>query len=589
MKTQIFTCDKCGMTLLDGTSTCHACGHVPTDQPPVRAEIRKAAPSLIAQDDEEHCSKCGELCRVGLVRCWKCGAFMRPEIEAAYLRKRSASQYKIEHVELKVIEASEITEADTIQRRVTTPDEYLSSRSAQQNYTDGSDDFELTGSVLGDDEEDTFDLGQNMQLSDGIDDDAQLMDSTSFQLQGAVSETEPVPELPSLDMPPVRDAAVEPKSAEPAATATETSEAKPASVSKPEAAKDAPEQEDLLRIAAEEEKDIQRVRMSLRSKDTFLVYCPMGCRIRVKEKHRGMKGKCPRCQSEFTVPKKPIPKPTDVEAAPVLVSKYKKWITDVRLHIVDPLKLRIKADSLLNECQQVDVGFAEDGLLIATLVAGKFGANAKKIPPVRQAMLDHFLKQGTVETLTAAAKAFYSKEVLAQLNVAQPTPAGTESLFHDIPVFGVNRIAVRIPKLPDDTNPKYLSFNLSEFRAFAEAMQSVCGIEGLGANSTIPMTDVYSKHKCKISEVPVQELANVNYYEKDPGFKLEVSGYRCSVCGIVVSEAARAEKKLGGANGKGIAKAKCPGCTKPMGNKPLYQLVKPAEEPTAETPTAPAK
>jgi len=59
--------------------------------------------------------------------------------------------------------------------------------------------------------------------------------------------------------------------------------------------------EELLKIATDEERDF---RNALRSKDSFIIFCPKGCRIRVKEQHRGRSGKCPRCQSEFVVPDK---------------------------------------------------------------------------------------------------------------------------------------------------------------------------------------------------------------------------------------------------------------------------------------------
>jgi predicted Zn-ribbon and HTH transcriptional regulator len=67
---------------------------------------------------------------------------------------------------------------------------------------------------------------------------------------------------------------------------------------------DAAAADELLRIAAEEERDLQKLRKTQQSKDTFLIVCPNGCRIRVKEQHRGRSGKCPRCQAEFVVPKK---------------------------------------------------------------------------------------------------------------------------------------------------------------------------------------------------------------------------------------------------------------------------------------------
>lgn len=66
--------------------------------------------------------------------------------------------------------------------------------------------------------------------------------------------------------------------------------------------------DELLKIAAEEERTRQQALKALREKDTFLITCPNGCRIRVKEQHRGKAGKCPRCQAEFVVPKKTVPK-----------------------------------------------------------------------------------------------------------------------------------------------------------------------------------------------------------------------------------------------------------------------------------------
>ena len=86
----------------------------------------------------------------------------------------------------------------------------------------------------------------------------------------------------------------------------------------------------------------------------------------------------------------------------------------------------------------------------------------------------------------------------------------------------------------------------------------------------------------------MKELNQLNYYQADPTFTLEVTGWRCAGCKIVVSEAARAEAKLGGANGKGIAKAKCPKCTQKMGNQPLYQLPEKSVETSPATQPEPA-
>ncbi len=592
MKMQIVSCPHCGTILFDDTSECHGCGHVLDHQSAPAIKARPLPIKGLGDGDMEACVNCGEMCRTGLVRCWNCSAFLRPEIEASYRKMRESGRYEVEHVELPIIDATHVTEEDSLRRRVSTPDSFLASHPYAVHDSAGGDDFELSGQLqLGDDDDETFDLNEDLLLLEQPADYVEQSEPETFQLQASSEETFSLQELPALEElpaveePPVQNELVEPPVRDEAGYAiAEAPPAEPAAV-EPPPAPEPPREDELLKIAADEEQDIQRVRKSLRSKDTFVIFCPQGCRIRVKERHRGMSGKCPRCQSEFVVPRKPLAKKTeygmDASAAPVLSSRYKKWITDLRLHTVEPLKLRIKADSLLNECQAVDVGFSDGDVLIATLLAGKFGANPKKIPPLRQAMLDHFLNQGTVETLTVAAKKVYPTELLAMFTLAQPTPAGTESLFADIPVFGTNRIAVRIPKMADDTHARYLSFCLSEFRSFVEGLLTICGIEGFGDNAGIPLTDSYAKRKCHFSEAAVLELAQINYYEKDPAYKLEVSGWRCAACGIVISEAARLEKKFGGANGKAIAKTKCPKCTQKFGSLPLYQLAGATEAPAA--------
>ena len=599
MKMQIVSCPHCGTSLLEDSEQCHGCGHAlehqPEAQKPTKLSGLKTLPTDNAVDEDmEACPSCGETCRTGLVRCWSCSTFLRPEIEASYRKMQETSRIEIEHIDLPVIESSTVTEEDSYQRRAATPESAYTARPYAVEDASDDDGFDLSseaqfgsaedesslddvdfGAPLGDADDVPFELGSNLQLSEDIGQQIASVDPEGIPLQ-ASSEEPPV--RGESDEPPVRATmdATEQTAAETAALAA--------------AAASAPDEE-LLKIAADEELDIQRVRKSLRSKDTFVIFCPQGCRIRVKERHRGKSGKCPRCQSEFVVPRKATPKKGDGEGAataePVAVSRYKKWLNDIRLHTVDPQKLRIKADSLFNECQAVDIGFSEEDAIVVTLIAGKFGANAKKLPPLRLALVEHFTKQGSFELLVAAGKKIFTKEALGQFMVAQPAPVGVESLFGDIPVFGTNRIAVRIPKTPDATHPQYLSFCLSEFRSFAEALQTVCGIEGMGANTDIPMTDEYKTSKCHLSEAKVQELTKTAYYEKDPGFKLEVSGWRCTACSIVVSEAARASAKLGGVNGKALAKAKCPKCTQKFGNKPLYQLVSAVSEQQPATPPEP--
>ena len=80
--------------------------------------------------------------------------------------------------------------------------------------------------------------------------------------------------------------------------------------------------------------------------------------------------------------------------------------------------------------------------------------------------------------------------------------------------------------------------------------------------------------KCKLLEIPVEAIRNIEYYENDSAFELEMTGYRCGTCQAVISEEGRLRKKLGGAAGKGIAKAKCPSCAAKMGNHKTYRIGK---------------
>ena len=571
MKMQIVSCPHCGTYLLHDTAECHACGKVLNERAQPQSKSRLLPTDNAVSDDMGECPNCHEHCRTGLVRCWSCGTFLRSDIEEAYRKKQATSRREVERIDLPVLEATFVTEEDSFQKRDSTIDSLMAEYPySNENPIDDDDDFDLSsGAAFGEAVDEEFEVAGELRFALETNESPETEEPETFRLQ--VTEDEPLPVIESSVPSVASEPTLPPVQAELVAPPVRSIEEPPPSMQEVEAAA----ADDLLKIAADEQKDIQQVRKTIRSKDTFIVFCPQGCRIRVKERHRGKSGKCPRCQCDFVVPKKPVPKKSEADAGtpePVATSRYKKWLSDIRLHTVDPTKLRIKADSLLNECQPVDLGFSEEDLLIATLLVGKFGANPKKIPPLRTAMMDHFFKQGTIEQLTVAAKKVLKKELLSQLAMAQPAPVGTESLFADIPVFGTNRIAVKLPKTPDSPLPQYLSFCLSEFRAFVEGLQTVCGLEGFGSNTEIPLSDEYLTRKCALSSVPIKELAKLNYYQKDPGFKLEVTGWKCAGCGIYISEAARAEAKLGGANGKAIAKAKCPKCTKKFGDLPLYQI-----------------
>ncbi|MBS0201366.1 MAG: hypothetical protein JSS49_00595 [Planctomycetes bacterium] len=586
MAIQIINCPACGTFLLEDTAECHACGHILNANLAATTKRRSLPTDQAVDEDMDVCSTCGESCRKGLVRCWNCGSFTRPEIEAAY-RQRTASETVDRDFDLPELDSSSVTEVDSMSRRLATPENLLDAPPTAREENDGSDDFELSDDI---------------QMSEADDSEFDLADEIQLRTEGSeTADAAPVYSLQApADPPPVRVSIPTPReemetipllpsaSNEPVGSADAPIPISPLGESAPPeaaASKEALSPEDeLLKIAAAEEAEISKIRKGQRSKDSFVVYCPQGHRIRVRDKFRGKTGKCPRCAAVFIVPQKPSPQPkkkTDVEIATVggeaggVSGRYARWLSDVHLHNVLPEKLKLKADSLLNEFQQVDVGFSANELFVVTLVAagGLFGGAAKKKPAARAAMLEYFANaDAKPDGAVAVAKRVIPKEAYSQIVLAQPVPAGTESLFGNIPIFGTGRIAVRLPRQPEDKATQYLSFSLSEFRAFSLALQSICGIEAFGANTEIPMTEQYETFRCHYNETPVRSLQQLEYYQKDANLKLEVSGWKCGTCGLIVGEEGRKREKIGGLNGKGIAKAKCPKCSQKFGSNPMYAI-----------------
>lgn len=600
MAIQIINCPECGTFLLEDTAECHSCGHVLNANLAETTQRRSLPTDQAVDEDMEVCATCGESCRKGLVRCWNCGAFTRPDIEQAYRRRAESSDGESDrNFDLPELDATSVTEEDSMRRRsLSTPENLLDAPPMAREENDGADDFELSDDVhLSDADESAFDLADEIHLrAEGAEEPPSAIYSYSLQPieePPAAPASQPDQEMETIPLlsssPSSSDDQVDAPIPMSAVSESEAPE-------KPKKPALSPEEE-LLKIAAAEEAEISQIRKGMKSKESFVVFCPQGHRIRVREKFRGKQGKCPKCESVFIVPQKSSPKPkkkTDVEISTVssapaggVIGRYSRWLTDVHLHNVVPEKLKIKADSLLNDFTAVDVGFGPAEVLVVTLVAagGLFGGGAKKKPAARAAMIEYFTNpDASPDGLTAAAKRVISSDTFSQFTLVQPAPAGTESLFANIPIFGVGRIAVRLPRLTDEKSTAYLSFSLSEFRAFALALQSICGIEAFGANSEIPLAEQYQTFKCHYSEQPVRALQQLEYYQKDSNIKLEVSGWKCSACGLIVSEEARKKEKIGGLNGKAIAKAKCPKCSQKFGSNPMYAIATEPAPTAAATP-----
>ena len=164
----------------------------------------------------------------------------------------------------------------------------------------------------------------------------------------------------------------------------------------------------------------------------------------------------------------------------------------------------------------------------------------------------------------------------------QPVTKAHESMFAGVPVFGEGRIALFMPVSADDGQQAFCSFALTSWRQAAEKLKALFGIEIPTADNGVPENEKADTLSCFVNQSKVESIRNLIYYQKDPAFELELTGHRCKSCGTVISEEGRAKNKLGGANGKGIAKAKCPKCSGKMGEEPLYKIKKSAEAATGE-------
>ena len=514
---------------------------------------------------EKPCPDCGEMVRPNSVRCWNCGGFMRQDMAVKY------QQMQLNPKPLTYLEMSE------------------TDMGALPLVGDDDDDFELSVPMT---QSLAFTIpplrpntssGQ-VRIEPPVDqsDIPTLAPSPLMPLggYGATDATSPLPSLLPTGAPALPSA--RPKSEDDALFDMVTQD-----------------------VSESEQRKKKRRPNSLAggvrtASGGFIIYCPYGCRFEVKDSHRGQQGRCPRCRTPFIVPIDPPDYSASKKAAeaaasagalagpPDAAGAFSGWMKDLHLHAVSPDKLKLKADSLLKEFSEYDVAFSNDQLLLVNVAkksAGLFGGGGgdKKKSDARDAMLLHLKEGKSFSDLPATDKLIYPIDQIRQLRVVQPVANRAESLFAGIPVFGIGRIAVQMPLADDAAHglPQYLSFSLSEFRVFAKTLWTRFGIENFGALCGAPLEDAYDEFTCHVMNSSIRALRQLDYYKIDPTFTLTTVGYKCGSCSLTLSEAGRAKDSLGGKDGKGIAKAKCPKCQQKFGDHLLMSLaptagVKPA-------------
>lgn len=556
----------------------------------------------MASTTEEICPQCGVGIRRGVIRCRDCGAYLDPELEAARQARLHAAAFS----------SPTDVEADD-------SDFDINGMAMLAEISPGGLGGTADAPVLVDDADDDFELGDDVVVIDDLPQQAfsrPAVPPAAVPVESAAAPAASA-EAPQDDYALAADVTEEDSAPEAPPTAAEASPDAPPAATPPMPDLDIPDEPDagsdgagasgdtphsertagdlLLAAALEEEQELaRRSKLGRRrptrsvSTDEFIVFCPNGHRIVVHERHRGRVGRCPHCKSPFFVPVAPTTAvssegsaegegaPTSSPTGSEGAGLYSQWVQDVHLHAVNPAKLKLTPDSLVNDYDTCDLTASEEHLLLVTVFKGG-GAfrnfqEPKKKGATREALLAHLAEGLPVDDLPVPFKEVLELDRIPAMKLAQPVPVGEESLFAEIPVFGVGRIAVRLPLADEKTDRHYLSFTLSQFRELSRLIDELLGIGGFGEGADIPFTDEYDEYTCHYSEASLQSLKHLEYYQADPAIQLKLQGWKCEGCGLVVGEDSRKKEKIGGSSAASVPKAKCPKCKKKFGNQPLYAM-----------------
>jgi hypothetical protein len=312
--------------------------------------------------------------------------------------------------------------------------------------------------------------------------------------------------------------------------------------------------------------------------DAFLVYCPNGHRIVVREQYRGRVGRCPNCRAPFFVPTESIVEEAGVAEAAMptgdVVGAYDRWVIGARMHAINPTKLKLKDSSVVGTHDVVDLGFMLDQALLAIVFPGNTAfrgmVEAKKTTANRDELRQHLRGGGSLDQMPVKFVKL-APENFGELRLVQPAIPGDESIFAGVPVFGPGMIVFRLPAAETQpTERQYLSLTLSQYRTLAEVAAERFGVSELAPSGLVPLADEFQPLTCHYSDVAMQTLKNVELYRVDSSFKLQLLGWQCEGCGLIVSEDSRKKEKIGGKAETSVPKAKCPKCKKKFGDNRLY-------------------
>ena len=576
MSTVIRSCPGCKSLILSDTAQCPECGHVFYERKDSATSAIIDVGSMKTASLADPCPHCGEMVRTGLVRCWSCNGFMREDIAARY-RDMTATPQQIIYSTIPLAQRTDYLPARNDTSKGEVPKAY------------DAEDFELSDGFAG---TGSFSAQAEFELS--ADQRAQPAKPVSAATPSAVPTAAKTPAAPAdgPDRPQHKTPGGKPTTTE----KTDTANAAPAETSAKSGAKSIANDDDLLSIAMQEEREFKKRRgdkIAERHRKMMLMHCACGAWVRVSEDQAGKVVRCRQCKQPVNVPQIRR-KAEKKEDKPAVAKLTVKWIENVRFFRIAPTSIVLKPGSVADKFVEADLAITESQIVVIAFT----GADKKKrgllgkAPKVdraeqRKQIREQVAAAGDFNSLTDVEVHSISAEHVREIRLVQPILKAHESMFAGVPVFGDGWIAIFLPIASDGGLQAYCSQSLSTFRTLHEVLKTNFKLELPAIENGVPDGDRSDNLNCFINQSRVESVRSLSYYQQDSAFELELSGYRCKSCIAVISEEGRNKNKLGGANGKGIAKAKCPKCSGKMGEELLYRIKKsPVADSAGQSPEA---
>ncbi len=283
MSTVIRSCPGCKTLLLSDTAQCPECGHVFYERRDSVISAVVDVGSMQTASLLDPCPHCGELVRTELVRCRNCNGFMREDIAARY-RDMTGNPQQIIYSTIPLEQRTDFLPARSNTSGGAIPKAY------------DADDFELSDGVGGTGAESAQ---AEFELNTGSPDFGRQVSLPQAATQGT-SQTTAAP-VDGPDKPQTKTPGGKPITAEKSHIADSAS----AETSSAPAEKSSANDEDLLSIAMQEEREVSKRRgekVAERQRKQMLLHCTCGAWIRVSEDQAGKVVRCRQCKQSVNVP-----------------------------------------------------------------------------------------------------------------------------------------------------------------------------------------------------------------------------------------------------------------------------------------------